>query len=164
MLVLATPYQELVLKDSRSLRWLDGAMAGRSTTAGDAKMRVHGLRWNHSLAEGRGLPSHQHKEARPCGEGEPQRDNRESLRQPVRVRVRSNHLPASLMRSNNCCGCARDAAPVGHDRTQDGPPDSPLHRSHLTALLGPSISIPRPGPGPVPNSSHRRKFGFLAVG
>src|SRR5690349_14310929 len=61
----------------------------------------------------------------------------------------------------------RMAAPVGHERTQAGPPETFLHMSHLTAFL-PVASFfaflsygASPGPGPRPNKSHWIRPGFF---
>src|SRR5258708_37111987 len=61
----------------------------------------------------------------------------------------------------------RIAAPVGHERTQAGPPSMPLHISHLTAFLPVATFLSflsigaSPGPGPAPNSSHDSRPGFF---
>ena len=61
------------------------------------------------------------------------------------------------------------AAPVGQARTQAGPPASPLHMSHLTAIFlgfsSPSCFLVHlgegsPGPGPRPSSSQLKRPGL----
>src|SRR5690349_3401160 len=61
----------------------------------------------------------------------------------------------------------RMAAPVGHERTHAGPPEIPLHMSHLTAFLPVATFFAflsygaSPGPVPRPNSSHWISPGFF---
>src|SRR5690606_27952906 len=87
------------------------------------------------------------------------------------VVCRRRHQPTSstsLVKRRNFSGETRIAAPVGHARTQAGPPSIPEHMSHLIASLASSpcalalrqAELASPGPGPAPNRIQLRSEGL----